>query len=920
MDRSGNAQPSELPSGTITFLFTDVERSTSLWDREPESMRRALARHDALLHELVSSHNGHVVKGTGDGVLAAFSSAAHAVRAAIAGQRALSAEPWESSEPLNVRMGIDTGEAELRGRDYFGSTVNRAARVMAAAHGGQIVCTGVSEQLLRDEFDLVDLGEYRLDGLVSPAHLFQVEVPGASRRFPPLRSPDVVRSNLPPESSSFIGRDEAVRSVTSRLSESRVVSIVGVGGVGKTRLALRVGRELVSQYPDGVWLCELAPVAEPDALYDAIAAAIGHVAPQGTALVDSLPQFLERKRTLLILDNCEHLVSTVAQFVTFASTHAAKVSVLTTSREALGVNGEHVVPLHPLHLPEGDDPESVLDSEAGILFVARVREKRGELTMSAENAQAVEALCRRLDGIPLAIELAAGQAAVMTPAEINARLDHEFRLLSGRRASLERHRTLRAAIAWSFDLLDDAERELLARLSVCVGGFGIDAVEPLAAGIDDDELDALDLLGSLVAKSLVERTEHDGVTRYRMLEMIRQYATDQLRDSDPAESARDTHAHHFLTLACELFHDARTGHDYQALERLKLETANITAGARWLLSSERVPELMEFFEGLPFLNLYALPVATLDELGAVADEVIDRADVASSPGFAYACLLAGGRAETNGDAERRSAIAALTAQFGTDPQATTIKHFIDATLALYTGDVDQAVDAAEHAVAAARLYGDAAWLSGNLAHCAIMTALQTRRDRNVGDAALSLADEAFTTARRTGSSVALLYPTVAIAAANQEHDPARALEAADELVRIDRTQRQWWASIGRDLATAMRIQGGDLVGGLTQWKEVARAHDRDGQRHLLSVQIAQLAGMLAPTDQSLAIELAAIAEGGAIARVAAFTVHPELISLMKQDEALVNEAHAATATMSYDDAIDRVFAIVDQAVANHASS
>jgi hypothetical protein len=329
---------------------------------------------------------------------------------------------------------------------------------------------------------------------------------------------------------------------------------------------------------------------------------------------------------------------------------------------------------------------------------------------------------------------------------------------------------------------------------------------------------------------------------------------------------------------------------------------------------------MEFFDRLPFLNTYALPVATLDELGAIADEVIDRADVASSPGFAYACLLAGSRAETNGDTERRPAIAALTAQFGTDPQATTIKHFIGAALALYTGDVDRAVDAAENSVAGARLLGDAFWLSGTLAHCAIMTALQSRRDRNVGDAALLLAEEAFTTARLTGSSLALLYPTVAIATASQQHDPARALEAADALVRIDRTQRQWWASIGRDLAAAMRIQGGDLMGGLTQWKEVARAHDRNGQRHLLSVQTALLAGMLAPTDQSLAIELGAIAEVGVIAPIAAFTMHPELISLLEQNEAAVEQARAHAAAMSYDDALDRVLAIVDQAIANHASS
>ncbi|HUP75836.1 MAG TPA: adenylate/guanylate cyclase domain-containing protein [Acidimicrobiales bacterium] len=497
----------QAPTGTVTFLFTDVEGSTRRWQDDPEAMRASLAEHDAILRDVIDKHRGHLFKHTGDGVAAAFEAASDAVVAAVDAQARL-------RDVLPVRMGLHTGEAELRDGDYFGMEVNRSARVMAVGHGGQVVCTGVVREQVRDRFGLIDLGDHRLRDLQSPLRLFQVEVPGLPTVFAPLRSLDAYRSNLPYELSSFVGRDEELRALGDRLRTARVVSIVGVGGVGKTRLALQVGSELLPHFPDGVWFCELAQVLDPDDLVDAIAAAVEYVPPQGMPVVEGLPRFLEGKALLLVLDNCEHLLGAVARWVAATTTVAARVSVLATSREALGVRGEHIWPLASLAVPDDGDVASVVTSESGALFVARASEARGVFAVDDANAAAVRELCVRLDGIPLAIELAAAQTKVMTPGEILTRLDKQFRLLTGgRRTSLERHQTLRGAIDWSYDLLGDAERALLDRLSACVGGFDLDAAAALARGFGLDEFDAFELLASLVGKSLVERNERDGTTR-----------------------------------------------------------------------------------------------------------------------------------------------------------------------------------------------------------------------------------------------------------------------------------------------------------------------------------------------------------------------------------------------------------------------
>ena len=318
----------------MTFLFTDIEGSTRLWEEHPEAMRAALALHDALVHGAIEAQSGRVVKSTGDGAFAVFPSPQRGARSAVDAQVALADADWPAGAALSVRMGLHVGEANEQDGDFFGPDVNRAARVMSAAHGGQVVCTAAVAEFARASCALVDLGEHRLRDLQSPVHLFQVDPPGHASVFPPLRSLDAYRSNLPYELSSFVGRAVELRQVAAEMRSARIVSIVGVGGVGKTRLALQVGSELLPDYADGVWLCELASVLEPEDLSDAVAAAVGYAPPQGVSVADGLPRHLERKELLLILDNCEHLVDAVAEFVAATTTHTARVSVLVTSREA----------------------------------------------------------------------------------------------------------------------------------------------------------------------------------------------------------------------------------------------------------------------------------------------------------------------------------------------------------------------------------------------------------------------------------------------------------------------------------------------------------------------------------------------------------------------------------------------------------
>jgi predicted ATPase len=889
-------------------LFTDIERSTQLWESVPDAMRSALERHDALVRAAIDAHGGYVFSTGGDGFAVAFGRAGDALDAAIAMQRSLADEQWPDGVRVRVRAGVHSGEASERDGDYFGPALNHAARLMATAHGGQVVCTGAVAELIADRFELRDLGVHRLRDLESVTHVWQVIVPGEDRTFPPLRSLDAFRSNLPHDLSVFVGRADDVAAVIEALGQARLVSVIGVGGVGKTRLALRVGSELLPQFADGVWFCELAPVRDSDEIAEAVAAATGVSPSQGVSVAEGLRRFFEHKQLLLILDNCEHLTGGVARFIGETCVAAEKLSVLVTSREALAVRGERVCPLPSLGLPIGDEADAIDASDAGALFVARARDARGDFAVTSENAAAVRELLARLDGIPLAIELAAARTAMMSPAEILGRLDQRFRLLTGgSRTALERHQTLRAAIDWSYELLDADERALLDRLSVFVGGFDLAAAAMLASGAGLDEFAAVDVLGSLVAKSLVERKEASGTTRYRLLEMIRQYAAEHLDAAGDAARARDDHAHYHLTLARALFAQLRTPSDFDALERLTIETPNLAAAARWLVDTDRSPDLLTFFEESAWLDRGILPFVLLDELGRIAAEVVHLPGAAGLQGYVQACCCASMRSFYSGDLHGYRTFTDLADAIpGERPLCITLNVAGDPSL---RGDMSTAAAIVRIGVDHARERGDAVDLTFMLA------VLATFETMSGEPAAAVHAREAVHLARTTGAQASLVFPLSVLASATRRTEPEQALMVCDECIRIDRTQRRQGSNACRATAAVIHLERGEVAEGLRIYRGALQHSDWVGDRLLVSVSLAVMAEALVPIDPPTAIQLAAIAESDVIAPFATFGAphNPNLAATIRELESSELEtARSTAAAMSYDDALRFAFATIDR--------
>jgi predicted ATPase/class 3 adenylate cyclase len=519
----------DLPTGTVTFLFTDIEGSTRLWEEQPDAMQVALARHDALLTDAVVAHGGTLVKTTGDGVHAVFPVASEGVRAAVDGQLALAAATWETTVPIRVRMGLHTGTAERRAGDYFGSVLNRAARLMSVAHGGQVVVSQLTEQLVGDalapDVELRDLGEHRLRDLAEPMHVFQVTHRDLEADFPRLRSLDLASGNLPVQISSFVGRDRDLERLRDLMASRRLLTLTGVGGVGKTRLALQAAVDAQSAFPGGAWLAELASTGDPDTVASVVAAAIAAPAKPGRADVDVVCEHLGATRSILVLDNCEHVLDAAADLGTAVLERCPSVVVLATSREPLDLDGEQVVPVRPLDA--GTDAVS--------LFVERAQSVDPEFALEGDAVFAAEEICARLDGVPLAIELAAARVDTLTPRDIATRLDDRFRLLSsGRRRSVDRHQTLRATLEWSHHLLDEEEQVLLRRLAVFAGGFTAKA----ARSVCESDL----ALPSLVRKSLVQFEREPAPGRYRLLETVRAFALEQLADAGEAVAIGRAHA------------------------------------------------------------------------------------------------------------------------------------------------------------------------------------------------------------------------------------------------------------------------------------------------------------------------------------------------------------------------------------------
>ena len=546
-------------------MFTDVEGSTRRWEADADSMRAALAAHDEVLCRAIEAHGGWLFKHTGDGVCAAFASPKSAVDAAVAAQRELE---------LPVRMGIATGEADLRGADYFGAVLNRAARVMAAGHGGQILLAESTAGLLSG-VDLVDLGPRRLRDLPTPVQVFQVQADGLRTEFPSLRALDTSPGNLRPPTTSFIGRESEVAELQTALKAHRLLTLTGVGGVGKTRLAVEVAARLADDFPDGVWFFDLAAVTDPAAVPDAVAAVLGITQQPGKSVAESVAAALEGRVRLLVFDNCEHVRDAAADLVEAILAASATVTVLATSREGLGVADEQLWPVPSLEVGAG------IDSAAVSLFVDRARSVAPRFSMAnAEEAGAVVEICARLDGIPLAIELAASRMASMTTSDVRDRLDQRFRLLVGSRRGLSRHQTLRHAVAWSYELLDAAEKVLLDRCSVFAGGFDLESACAVA-GSDQDEFAVLNLLDALVRKSLLVADRSSGHARFSMLETVRQFAEEQLVAGGEASEIRAAHSRYFAGRETDIMALWDSPRQRAAYDWFTVELANLRKAFRW---------------------------------------------------------------------------------------------------------------------------------------------------------------------------------------------------------------------------------------------------------------------------------------------------------------------------------------------------
>ena len=588
-----------------TFLITDIEGSTRLWEEHPESMPEALATHDGILRSVVEDRGGSVIKTTGDGLLARFDEPAMAMDAAIAAQRDLAPLTCGPGTQIRVRMALHSGTAQSRGGDYFGSALNRVARLLAIGHGGQVLVSGVTVSLAADRIagdaEMLDLGDHRLRDLDQPEHVFQLVAPGLQREFPRLRSTGSTQSNLPSQSTSFVGRERQLDELRGLVSGHRLVTLIGTGGTGKTRLMLEVAVRIDPLPPDGVWLTELAPVADPHVIPQVVARALGAREQPGTPALETLLDFLRYKELLLLLDNCEHLIGAAAELADRIVAACPSVTVLASSREALGTAGEAVFQVPSLAVPAAlerphdHDPGAAAWFEAAAaagavrLFVERATAVQPSFTLTPQNAGPIVDICRRLDGIPLAIELAAARVTVLSVDEILERLGDRFRLLTGgRRTAVPRQQTLQALIDWSWDLLPEADHRLLGRLSVFAGGWTLEAAEAVCTDKPDEHagtIETLDALGRLVERSMVV-VDQGRTTRYRLLETIRQYANERLVESGEGDAWRARHLAHFLEVAQSSRLPVRGPELVEWLAWLDAEADNLRAAIDWAIEAD----------------------------------------------------------------------------------------------------------------------------------------------------------------------------------------------------------------------------------------------------------------------------------------------------------------------------------------------
>jgi predicted ATPase len=727
---------------------------------------------------------------------------------------------------LPVRMGLATGEAELRGADYFGAVLNRAARVMAAGHGGQILLAESTAGLLSG-VDLVDLGPRRLRDLPTPIQMFQVQAEGLRTDFPSLRALDVSPGNLRAASTSLIGRESEVAEVQAAVKAHRLVTLTGVGGVGKTRLAVEVAGRLADEFPDGVWFFELAAVTDPAAIPDAVAAVLGMTQQPGKTVSQSVAAALEGRVRLLVIDNCEHVLDAAADLIEAILAQSATVRILATSREGLGVPDEQVRPVRSLDAAAG------IDSAAVSLFVERAQGIAPGFSMvDSDEAAAVTEICQRLDGIPLAIELAASRMASMTASEMRDRLDHRFRLLVGSRRGLERHHTLRHAVAWSYDLLDDTEKTVLDRSSVFSGGFDLQSACAVAASDDLDEYAVLDALDALVRKSLLIADRSSGRTRFAMLETIRQFAEDQLVATGEASEIRAAHSRYFAGREADILALWDSPRQRAAYDWFSVELANLRTAFRWAadhgdLDAAAAITTCAAFLG-SFLGNYE-PVAW-------AEELIEPVRAVDHPRLAAVCVVASlccvvGRFE---EAVRYSQVGQTVIAAASD----TVSYFGEGWLGSAYGFVGQLERYVELGRAQLTRSGD----TNPVARANLVLALTVSGST---DEARVTANGLVDAAEATRNPWLLAYALLVSGAAFRDAESGRALEGLRRGVLIARDSgNRFYETQLAYLLSSLEAEQGDRMVALDYLAVAVRNHHESGNFGMVHNPLAMLASVL----------------------------------------------------------------------------
>jgi predicted ATPase/class 3 adenylate cyclase len=819
-----DAPTGTLPTGTVTFLYTDIEGSTKRWEQHPATMKAAVERHDALLHETISASGGYVFRTMGDAFCASFPTAGQALSAAISAQLALFAQPWsEDIAPLRVRMALHTGIGEVRDGDYVGTPLNRIARLLAIGSGGQVLLSRTTYDLVCEALPsgvvLRDMGEHRLRDLQQPEHVYQVVIPALPDSYPPLKSLDYRPNNLPTQSTLFIGREKEVGAISQMVLQPdiRLVTLTGPGGTGKTRLSLQAATALIDSFADGVFFVPLAPVTDPSLVADTVTQALGiGEAEGGGEILGNLKRYLRDRQMLLILDNFEQIVK-AAPLVREMLSASPLLKVLVTSREVLHLYGEKEYAVPPLAVPpvpgtagaQGADArqrlsvEQLMQYESVRLFIERARLVKSDFELTNENASAVAEICYRLDGLPLALELAAARVKLLPPQAMLPRLQSRLKLLTGGARDLPTHQqTLRSTIEWSYDLLSPEEQALFRRMAVFVGGCTLEAAEAVCNydehNRDGDAIDVLEGISSLLDKSLLRQVDTEGEARFYMLETLREYGLEQMEQAGELEEVRRAHVEFYLPSSVDWLGLTEGGLRVSAWQpykdRLGHELDNARAASNWLIehNTEEVVAICTFLSW--FWHNGGYP----SEARNLLEKALALPGASSKPGYVEALIRSGSLAQVHGDmalgAARFESAIALAKKKRLETQSTSTDH-------------------TESGSAGDTYSWGFGWAVGRLA--------ASVASQGGPPSALDLVLEGVEELRAAGSEIALGLALEGLGAAyafRAEFDKARSILEEAEAIGRRHDERMLISSATQFLGDVLRIQG-DFKGAAALYEE-----------------------------------------------------------------------------------------------------